>query len=39
MGVDKEIIKAGDGASFPPKGCTVQGKQILSFIFAKYLSF
>ena len=32
MGVDKEIIKAGDGASFPPKGCTVQGKQILSFI-------
>merc|ERR1711909_200733 len=24
MGVDKEVIKAGDGANFPPKGCTVQ---------------
>ena len=39
MGVDKEIIKAGDGASFPPKGCTVQGKELLSFIFVKYLLF
>ena len=24
MGVEKEIIKAGDGTNFPPKGCTVQ---------------